>query len=100
MTLAVGGTLHTSKPFQNMRGAFKKLVALHSISVIDLKNPIMFGIILNSYLSSMLWHKFHEDVTKQTRKILLRIHVLFVYWKTQTFSKKYNFLPFEKCAKH
>ena len=27
----------------------------------------------------------------QTRKILSRIHVLFVYWKTQNFSGKYNF---------
>ena len=36
----------------------------------------------------------------QKQKILLRIHVLSVYWKTQTFSGKYNFLPFEKCAEH
>ena len=63
-------------------------------------NPIMFGIILNSYLSSTLWHKFYEDVMMQTRKILLRIHVLFVYWKTQNFRGKYNVLPFEKCAEH
>ena len=35
----------------------------------------------------------------QTLKILLRIHVLFVYWKTQNFSGKYNFLSLEKCAK-
>ena len=34
----------------------------------------------------------------QTEKILLSIHVLFVYWKTQNFSGKYNFLPLEKCA--
>ena len=25
-------------------------------------NPIMFGINLKSYLSSMLWHKFHEAI--------------------------------------
>ena len=34
-------------------------------------NPIMFGIILKSYLSSLLYHKFYEDVMMQTRKILL-----------------------------
>ena len=33
----------------------------------------------------------------QTRKRLLQIHVLFVYWNTQNFSGKSNFLPFEKC---
>ena len=36
-----------------------------------LRNPIMFGTILKSYLSSMLWHKFHEDIMMQARKILL-----------------------------
>ena len=36
----------------------------------------------------------------QTRNILLGIHVLFVYWKTQNFSGKYNTLPFEKSADH
>ena len=34
-------------------------------------NHIMFGIILKSFLSSMLWHKFYEDIIKQTRKISL-----------------------------
>ena len=63
-------------------------------------NPVMFGIILKSYLSSLLYHNFHEAVMMQTRKILLWIHFLFVYWKTQNFSGRYNFLPLEKCAKH
>ena len=63
-------------------------------------NTILFGIILKSYLSSMLWRKFYEDVMMQTRKILLWIHVLNVYWKMQNFSGKYNFLPFEKCAEY
>ena len=58
----------------------------------------MFGIILKSYLSSILWHKFQEDIIRQARKIISGIHVLLVYWKTQTFSGKYNILPFEKCA--
>ena len=35
-------------------------------------NPIVFGITLKNYLSSMLlWHKFHEDIMMQTRQILL-----------------------------
>ena len=58
----------------------------------------MFGIVLKGYLYSLLWHKFHEAIKMQTRKILLGIHVLFVYWKTQNFSGKYNILPFEKYA--
>ena len=36
----------------------------------------------------------------QTRKILLLLHVLFVYWKTQNFSGKNKFLSLEKCAEH
>ena len=36
----------------------------------------------------------------QTRKILLCIHVLFVYWKEQHFSGKYNILHFEKFGEH
>ena len=32
---------------------------------------IMFGIILKSYLSSILWHTLHEDIIIQTRKVLL-----------------------------
>ena len=34
-------------------------------------NPIMFGIILKNYLSSMLGHKFHEDVIMQTRRFII-----------------------------
>ena len=34
-------------------------------------DPIMFGLILKRYLSSMLWHKFYEDIIMQTRNILL-----------------------------
>ena len=60
----------------------------------------MFGIILKDHLSSMLCHKFHEDIIMQTRKILLSIHALFVHWKTQNFSGKCNILPFEKCPEH
>ena len=39
----------------------------------------------------MLGHNFHEDVMVQTRKILLWIYVLFVYWKKQTFDGIGNF---------
>ena len=60
----------------------------------------MFGIILKSYVSSILWYIFNEDSKMQTRKILLWVHVLFVYWKTQSFNGKYNILSFEKCVEH
>ena len=43
----------------------------------------------------MLWHNFHEDIIMQTQNILLRIHILFVYWKTQNFSGKCNILPLQ-----
>ena len=35
-----------------------------------LTNPLMFGIILNSYLLSMSGHTFHDNVVMQTRNIL------------------------------
>ena len=34
-------------------------------------NPSMFGIILKSQPSSMIWHKFHEVIIMQTQNILL-----------------------------
>ena len=34
------------------------------------------------------------------KKNIIELHALFVYWKTQNFSGKYNILPFEKCAEH
>ena len=42
-------------------------------------NPIIFGIILNSYLFSMLGHTFLDDIIMHTRKILLQTYVLVVY---------------------
>ena len=63
-------------------------------------NPIMCGIMIKSYLSSMLWHLFHEDAIIQRRKMSFLIYALIVYWKTQNFSGKYNFLHFKKCADH
>ena len=56
-----------------------------------LTHSIMFGIILKSFLSSMLWHTFHEDMIMRTRKMLLSIHVLFVYLKTQISAKNITF---------
>ena len=41
-------------------------------------NPFMLGIILNSYLSSMLGHTFHEDAMMQARNILCE-HVYCLY---------------------
>ena len=52
------------------RGIWKILRMLFYLSDLFL-NPIMFGIILKSYISSMLWHKYHEDIIMQTQKILL-----------------------------
>ena len=52
------------------RGIWKVLSMVFYLSN-GFTNPIMFGIILKSYLSPMLWHKFHEDIIMQTRTILL-----------------------------
>ena len=67
----------------NVRGPFGKYVAWSFFLSNRLTNPFIFGIILNSYLSSMSGHKYHDNIIMQTRNILPRIHVLFVYWKTQ-----------------
>ena len=56
-----------------MRGIWK----VHSMVTYlsnRLTNSFIIGIILNSYLSSMLEHNFQEDVIMQVRKILLLIH--------------------------
>ena len=44
-----------------VRGAFGKFLAWHFISVT----------VLLAIFSSLLWHKFHEDIIMQTRKNLL-----------------------------
>ena len=67
------GSLKTSLParlYIYTRGIWKVLSMVLYLSN-RFTNPIMFGIILKSYVSSMLWHKFHEDSKMQTRKILL-----------------------------
>ena len=58
----------------------------------------MFGIIINSNLSPMSGHKFHDSIVMQTRNILPGIHVLFVYWKKQNVNEMHTFLPLENCA--
>ena len=49
------------------RGIWKVLSMVFYLSN-RFTNAIMFGISLKSYLSSMLWHKFHEDIIMQTQK--------------------------------
>ena len=52
------------------RGIWKVLSMVFYLSN-RFTNPIMFGIMLKSYRSSMLWHIFHEDILMPTRRILL-----------------------------
>ena len=82
--------LITSASGIHTRGIWKVLLSMVFYLSNRFTNPIRFDIILKNYLSSMLLHKFHEDIIMQTRQILLRIHILFVYWKMQNFSGKYN----------
>ena len=63
-----------------------------------MSNPFMFCIILNSYLSSMLGHKFHEDAAMQVRTILLSIRNTFTVCKLRKQTKcpfKHKCLPLE-----
>ena len=54
----------------NTRGIWKVLSMVFYLSN-RFTNPIMFGIILKSYLFSMLPHKFYEDIIMRTRTISL-----------------------------
>ena len=56
--------------FKRARGIWKVLGMVFYLSSRFTK-PIMFCIILKSHFSYMLWHKFHEDIIMQIRKILL-----------------------------
>ena len=56
---------------RTVRGAFGKFLAWPFYLSNRFTNPIMLDIILNNYHSSMLWHKFHEDIVMQTRIISL-----------------------------
>ena len=47
------------------RGSWKVLSMVFYLSN-RFTNPVMFGITLKSYFSSLLWHKFHEDIIMQT----------------------------------
>ena len=52
------------------RGIWKVLSMVFYLSNL-FTNPIMFGTMLKRYLSSMLWHKFHEDIIMQTGKNII-----------------------------
>ena len=52
------------------RGICKVLSMVFNLSN-RLTNLIVFAFILKRYFSSMLWHKFDEDIIMQTQKILL-----------------------------
>ena len=54
----------------NTRGIWKVLSMVFYLSN-RFKNPIIFGIILKSYISSMLWDNCHEDIIIQTRKNII-----------------------------
>ena len=78
-TVTIAENLQNMKPVQNCtslifarftRDIWNVLSMVFYLSY-QFTNPIMSGIILKSYLSSMLWHKFHEDIIMQTQKILL-----------------------------
>ena len=56
MTIAVDWDVHMRCPYDYTRGIWKVLSTVFYLSNRFTK-PIMFGIILKSYLSSMLWHK-------------------------------------------
>ena len=64
------GIFACSKSRCDTRGIWKVLSMVLYLSN-RFTNPIVFVIILKSYLSSMLWHKFHEDIIMQTQKIVL-----------------------------
>ena len=74
-----------------MRDIWKVLSMVYYLSN-QFTNLIMFGIILNNYLSSMLWHKFHEDIIRHEKYYCKYMYCL--------YTGKYNILPFEKCAEH
>ena len=48
----------------------------------------MLGIIFKSYISTMFWHKFHENIMMQIRKILLLINALYIYTGRRKISEE------------
>ena len=58
-------TIEKKRNLKYTRGIWKVLSMVYYLSN-RFTNPIMFGIILKNYSSSMLWHKFHEDIIMQT----------------------------------
>ena len=66
-----------------------------------LTNPFMFDITLNSYLSFMLRHTFHNDVG--IRKILYIIVIMCtvcLHMKKQNVHEIHKIIPLEKCVEH
>ena len=64
-------------------------------------NPIMCGIILKNYLSSMLWHKFNELIIMRTQKYYCEyMYCLYTGKRKISVEIIYYILPFEKYAEH
>ena len=74
------------KNMKTTRGIWKVLSMVFYLSN-RFTNPIMFGIILKSYLSSMLWHKFHEDIIMQTQKSIVNTCTVCILENTKFQSK-------------
>ena len=73
--MLIRNNLEKMDPFEivrtyNTRGIWKVLCMVFYLCNL-FTNPIMFGNILQNYLSSMLWYKFLEDSIMQTQIILL-----------------------------
>ena len=83
-----------------VRWALGKFLAWSFISVIDLQTLSCLVSFKKSYLSSMLWRNFHEDIIMKTQEIFFVNTCTVCILETQNFSGKYNILPFEKCAEH
>ena len=54
-------------------------------------NPIMFGIILKNYLSSMLWHKFHKDNNADMKNIIVNTCTVCILENAKFQLKIYHF---------
>ena len=81
------------------RGIWKVLSMVFYLSN-QSANPIMFGIILKKYLSSLLKHEFHEDVMMQTRKYYCEYMYCSYTRKRGISVENITFLPLEKGAEH
>ena len=62
--------LKKSKPDSNTRGILKVISMVFYLSI-RFTNPIMLGIIFKSYISTMFWHKFPEDINADMKNIIV-----------------------------